>query len=120
MERSKFNSSPSTFVKYLFIWNRSLTLTKRCSFMSCNIFPGQSYPDNRGTEFIVGYMANYKLERSPELFVTTSRTSVVTVSVTAPMFPDAGMCSIFSCTHQCPPPPWGAAGLPWTMLKFGV
>ena len=60
-------------------------------FLSYHVFPGQNYPDNRGTEFIVGYMANYKLENSPELFVTTSKSSVVTVSVTAPMFPDAGM-----------------------------
>ncbi|XP_056004190.1 IgGFc-binding protein-like [Ostrea edulis] len=50
-----------------------------CSFTSS---PGA--PDNRGTEFIIGYMENSGSSIDVELFVTTTRTTSVTVTVDAP------------------------------------
>jgi len=38
-------------------------------------------PDNRGTEFVIGYMANYVESTEVELYVTTSRTTNVDVHV---------------------------------------
>nr|XP_034327535.1 uncharacterized protein LOC105323126 [Crassostrea gigas] len=41
-------------------------------------------PDNRGTEFIIGFMENLGSDYQCELFVTTSRTTVVSVQVDSP------------------------------------
>ena len=60
---------------------------------------GQSAPDNRGTEFIIGYMENYIMSNPSfnlELFVTTSRTTTVSVRVRAPKV--SGLDSSFSIT----------------------
>ena len=43
-------------------------------------------PDNRGTEFVIGYMANDDDDNELQLFVTTSKTTQVSVQVTAPRF----------------------------------
>ena len=43
-------------------------------------------PDNRGTEFVIGYMANDDTDNELQLFVTTSKTTSVSVQVTAPRY----------------------------------
>ncbi|KAJ8314515.1 hypothetical protein KUTeg_006665 [Tegillarca granosa] len=49
----------------------------------------QGAPDNRGTEFIIGFMDNYEppsVVYDLELFVTTSRTTTVNVRVRCPNY----------------------------------
>lgn len=60
------------------------------------IFTGA--PDNQGTEFIIGFMENVKIKLQLELFVTTSRTTNVSVKVTAPKYPSANLNEQFSIT----------------------
>ncbi|XP_060071250.1 uncharacterized protein LOC132551155 [Ylistrum balloti] len=55
-------------------------------------------PDNRGTEFIIGYMQNIAESINVELFITTMRTTTVNVRVTAPRYSAAGINSAFSVT----------------------
>ncbi|XP_033759595.1 A disintegrin and metalloproteinase with thrombospondin motifs adt-1-like [Pecten maximus] len=55
-------------------------------------------PDNRGTEFIIGYMENIAESINVELFVTTMRTTTVNVRVTAPRYSSAGINEAFSVT----------------------
>ncbi|OWF39259.1 uncharacterized protein LOC110465261 [Mizuhopecten yessoensis] len=43
-------------------------------------------PDNRGTEFIFGFMENQGTSYNLELFVTTSRTTTVNVRLTSPRY----------------------------------
>ncbi|XP_071164730.1 uncharacterized protein [Mytilus edulis] len=45
-----------------------------------------SAPDNEGTEFIIAYMENIAVAYEIELFITTTRTSTVSVQVTAPKY----------------------------------
>ncbi|KAJ8310380.1 hypothetical protein KUTeg_012245 [Tegillarca granosa] len=57
-------------------------------------------PDNRGTEFIIGFMQNYNdPDREPmdnELFITTSKTTPTNVLVQAPRYPSLGLNESFS------------------------
>ncbi|KAK3096144.1 hypothetical protein FSP39_023688 [Pinctada imbricata] len=55
-------------------------------------------PDNRGREFIIGYMENNGLTYDVELFITTMRTTVVNVEVTAPRFNSFTISESFSIT----------------------
>ncbi|KAJ8316655.1 hypothetical protein KUTeg_005793, partial [Tegillarca granosa] len=57
-------------------------------------FKRRSAPDNRGTEFIIGYMENIALSINVELFITTMRTTTVNVRVRAPRYKT-------SIDHQC-------------------
>ncbi|XP_063430248.1 uncharacterized protein LOC134712536 [Mytilus trossulus] len=45
-----------------------------------------SAPDNEGTEFVIAYMENIAVAYEIELFITTTRTSMVNVQVTAPKY----------------------------------
>ena len=55
-------------------------------------------PDNRGTEFIIGYMEQSEANKELELFVTTSVTASVSVRVTSPLFPSPQLDSSFTVT----------------------
>ena len=54
-------------------------------------------PDNRGYEFIIGYMENIAKNYDVELFVTTMRTTVVTVNITIPKY-DSSYFKTFTVT----------------------
>ncbi|XP_069105029.1 uncharacterized protein [Argopecten irradians] len=64
----------------------------------CALASVQGAPDNRGTEFIIGYMENIAVSMNVELFVTTMRTTTVNVKVTAPRYSAAGINEAFSVT----------------------
>lgn len=58
-------------------------------------------PDNRGTTFIIGFMENYIMSSPPyqcELFITTARTTVVTVKVDSPKCTSPKISASFSIT----------------------
>ncbi|KAL4221521.1 hypothetical protein ACF0H5_019778 [Mactra antiquata] len=55
-------------------------------------------PDNRGTEFIVGFMQNYQNTVDVQIFVTTSRTTVIDVQVTIPRFTGVSLDETFTVT----------------------
>nr|XP_022344318.1 SCO-spondin-like isoform X5 [Crassostrea virginica] len=55
-------------------------------------------PDNRGTEFIFGYMENNGASINVELFVTTSRTTQVSVTVDSPRCSNPRVSSSFTVT----------------------
>lgn len=57
-------------------------------------------PDNRGTEFIIGFMENYIAGSAYqcELFVTTARTTVVSVQVDSPKCSSPTISASFSIT----------------------
>ncbi|XP_071171034.1 SCO-spondin-like [Mytilus edulis] len=58
----------------------------------------QNAPDNRGTEFVIAFMDNYKVDYDLELFVTTSRTSTVNVEVTSPKWTNPSVNEQFTVT----------------------
>ncbi|XP_033759596.1 IgGFc-binding protein-like [Pecten maximus] len=64
----------------------------------CQFGSNYGAPDNRGTEFIIGYMENIAVSMNVELFVTTMRTTTVNVQVTAPRYSAAGINEAFSVT----------------------
>ncbi|XP_061184990.1 SCO-spondin-like [Saccostrea echinata] len=56
-----------------------------CNTKACPVtVPLQGAPDNRGTEFIIGFMQNINLNMKVELFITTSSSKKVSVSVQSP------------------------------------
>ncbi|XP_061184993.1 uncharacterized protein LOC133193009 [Saccostrea echinata] len=55
-------------------------------------------PDNRGTEFIIGFMENNGVSINVELFVTTSRTTTVSVTVDSPKCTNPRISESFSVT----------------------
>lgn len=55
-------------------------------------------PDNRGTEFVIGYMENNGVSINVELFVTTSRTTKVSVTVDSPKCTSPRVSSSFTVT----------------------
>lgn len=55
-------------------------------------------PDNRGTEFVIGYMENNGVTINVELFVTTSRTTKVSVTVDSPKCTSPRVSSSFTVT----------------------
>eukprot|EP00105_Crassostrea_gigas_P023961 XP_011444035.1 PREDICTED: SCO-spondin isoform X3 [Crassostrea gigas] len=55
-------------------------------------------PDNRGTEFVIGYMENNGVSINVELFVTTSRTTTVSVTVDSPKCTSPRVSSSFTVT----------------------
>lgn len=57
-------------------------------------------PDNRGTDFIIGFMENYIMGSyvQCELFVTTARTTVVSVKVDSPKCTSPKISASFSIT----------------------
>ncbi|VDI81772.1 Hypothetical predicted protein, partial [Mytilus galloprovincialis] len=55
-------------------------------------------PDNRGTEFVIAYMDNYLSTYELELFVTTSRTTIVNVEVTSPKWTNPSVNEKFTVT----------------------
>ncbi|XP_069105026.1 SCO-spondin-like isoform X1 [Argopecten irradians] len=67
--------------------------------LACSLAPVvNGAPDNRGTEFIIGFMENIAESMNVELFVTTMRTTTVNVRVTAPRYSAAGINEAFSIT----------------------
>ncbi|OWF44661.1 SCO-spondin-like [Mizuhopecten yessoensis] len=67
--------------------------------LACLKAPGiEGAPDNRGTEFIIGFMQNIAASYDVELFVTTMRTTTVNVKVTAPRYSAAGINEAFTVT----------------------
>ncbi|XP_060070843.1 uncharacterized protein LOC132550773 [Ylistrum balloti] len=56
-------------------------------------------PDNRGTEFIIGYMENLGQDIDVELFVTTMRRANVSVDITAPHFESAEIHHRFNVSY---------------------
>ncbi|XP_062620365.1 uncharacterized protein LOC134281944 [Saccostrea cucullata] len=61
--------------------------TQTCNSQGCAVtVPLQviGAPDNRGTEFIIGFMQNINLNMKVELFITTSSKKSVSVSVQSP------------------------------------
>ncbi|KAK3083453.1 hypothetical protein FSP39_022988 [Pinctada imbricata] len=69
-----------------------------CSGDSSSMQDCQNAPDNRGTEFIIGYMENYLTDYKLELFVTTSKTTSVSVRVRAPKMTNPSLDESFSIT----------------------
>ena len=55
-------------------------------------------PDAKGTHFIIGFMENYQSTIPVELFVTTMRTTRVSVRITAPKLLSAGLNTAFTVT----------------------
>ncbi|OWF44660.1 Hemicentin-1 [Mizuhopecten yessoensis] len=66
--------------------------------LACQFSGTLGAPDNRGTEFIIGYMQNIAESLNVELFVTTMRTTTVNVRITAPRYSDAGINEAFTVT----------------------
>lgn len=64
----------------------------------CFLFLGA--PDNRGTDFVIGFMDNYIMggHLQCELFVTTARTTSVSVKVDSPKCSSPRISSSFSIT----------------------
>ncbi|XP_021353607.1 uncharacterized protein LOC110450424 isoform X1 [Mizuhopecten yessoensis] len=59
----------------------------------------QNAPDNRGTEFVIGYMENLGQDIDVELFVTTMRRANVSVEILAPQFETAGIHHQFNVSY---------------------
>ncbi|KAJ8313206.1 hypothetical protein KUTeg_009242 [Tegillarca granosa] len=55
-------------------------------------------PDNKGTEYIIGYMENKGTDYSADLYVTTMKTTTVTVNVKAPLYTNITIDEQFSIT----------------------
>lgn len=73
-----------------------IIINKFCIIKTFNNTTGA--PDNRGKEFIIGFMENYQTSFNLEIFVTTSRTTKVYVEVTAPKYPAAKLNERFTVT----------------------
>ena len=52
-------------------------------------------PDNRGTEFVIGFPPSRSAEQNAYINVTTSKPHDITVYVTAPRFPEANLNETF-------------------------
>ena len=65
-----------------------------------NVFVFAGAPDNRGTDFVIGFMENYIAGSAYqcELFITTSRTTVVSVKVDSPKWSSPKISASFSIT----------------------
>ncbi|XP_033733950.1 uncharacterized protein LOC117323058 [Pecten maximus] len=56
-------------------------------------------PDNRGKEFIIGYMENLGQDIDVELFITTMRRKNVSVEISAPHFEEAEIHHLFNVSY---------------------
>jgi hypothetical protein len=68
------------------------------SLSSASLLRPTGAPDNRGKEFIIGYMENSGTTIDVELFLTTSRTKSVSVTVDAPRCSNPKIKSTFTIT----------------------
>jgi hypothetical protein len=77
-------------------WKRSFKSESVLLIQS--IYLSLGAPDNRGTEFIIGFMDNWGTDFDCELFVTTARTTVVSVKVDSPKCSSPRISASFSIT----------------------